>query len=60
MILLYLSTGMYFCYSKYKFLNDTGTSEDFELKFTLDLDTYTQSKETWLGLGKRPFLNAMY
>ncbi|XP_073243444.1 choline transporter-like protein 4 isoform X2 [Porites lutea] len=43
--------GMYFCYSKYKFLNDTGTSADFELKFTLDLDTYTQSKETWLGLG---------
>lgn len=43
--------GMYFCYSKYKFLNDSGTSEDFELKFTLDLDTYTQSKETWLGLG---------
>lgn len=43
--------GMYFCYSKYKFLNDSGTSEDFELKFTLDLDTYTKSKETWLGLG---------
>lgn len=51
---------MYFCYSKYKFLNDSGTSEDFELKFTLDLDTYTQSKETWLALGKRPFLNAMF
>lgn len=51
---------MYFCYSKYTFLNDSGTSKDFELKFTLDLDTYTQSKETWLGLGKRPFLNAMF
>ena len=41
---------MYFCYSKYKFLEDTGTS--VELKFTFDLDSYTQSKDTWLGLGK--------
>lgn len=41
--------GMYFCYSKYKFLEDTGTS--VELKFTFDLDSYTQSKDTWLGLG---------
>lgn len=43
--------GMYFCYSKYKFLKDSGTSQDFELKFTLNLDTYTQSKDTWLGIG---------
>lgn len=43
--------GMYFCYSKYKFLKDSGTSKDFELKFTLNLDTYTQSKDTWLGIG---------
>lgn len=43
---------MYFCYSKYKFLKDSGTSQDFELKFTFDLDNYTKSKDTWLGLGK--------
>lgn len=43
---------MYFCYSKYKFLKDSGTSQEFELKFTFDLDSYTKSKETWLGLGK--------
>ena len=42
---------MYFCYSKYKFLKDSGTSQDFELKFTFDLDSYAQSKDTWLGLG---------
>ena len=44
--------GMYFCYSKYKFLEDSGTSQEFELKFTFNLDSYTKSKETWLGLGK--------
>lgn len=43
--------GMYFCYSKYKFLKDSGTSQDFELKFTFDLDSYTKSQDTWLGLG---------
>ncbi|XP_078343267.1 choline transporter-like protein 4 isoform X2 [Oculina patagonica] len=43
--------GMYFCYAKYKFLEDSGTSQDFELKFTTDLDSYTNSKDTWLGLG---------
>lgn len=46
---------MYYCYSKYKFLEDSGTSQEFELKFTFDLDSYTQSKETWPGLGKWPF-----
>ena len=49
----FLHSGMYFCYSKYKFLKDSGTSKDFELKFTLNLDTYTQSKDTWLGIGKQ-------
>ena len=44
--------GMYCCYSKYKFLQDSGTSQDFELKFTFNLDAYTNSKETWLVLGK--------
>lgn len=43
--------GMYFCFSKYKFLEDSGTSQEFELKFTFDLDSYTKSKETWLALG---------
>ena len=51
--LFFLHSGMYFCYSKYKFLKDSGTSKDFELKFTLNLDTYTQSKDTWLGIGKQ-------
>ncbi|KAJ7334391.1 hypothetical protein OS493_014702 [Desmophyllum pertusum] len=41
--------GMYFCYSKYMFLNDSGTSQEF--KFTFDLDNYRKSKDTWLGLG---------
>ncbi|XP_068728860.1 choline transporter-like protein 4 [Montipora capricornis] len=43
--------GMYYCFSKYKFLQDSVTSQDFELKFTFNLDVYTNSKETWLGLG---------
>ncbi|KAK2566944.1 Choline transporter-like protein 2 [Acropora cervicornis] len=47
-----LIAGMYCCYSKYKFLEDSGTSQDFQLKFTFDLDVYTNSKETWLVLGQ--------
>ncbi|XP_067057187.1 choline transporter-like protein 4 isoform X1 [Acropora muricata] len=46
-----LIAGMYCCYSKYKFLQDSGTSQDFQLKFTFDLDVYKNSKETWLVLG---------
>ena len=53
LFLIFFHLGMYFCYSKYKFLKDSGTSQDFELKFTLNLDTYTQSKDTWLGIGKQ-------
>ena len=44
--------GMYACYTKYKFLEDSGTSEDFKLKFTFDLSSYTKSKDTWLGIGE--------
>lgn len=47
--------GMYACYSKYKFLADSGTSEDFQLKFTFDLSSYSKSKDTWLGIGEWQF-----
>ncbi|XP_031574217.1 choline transporter-like protein 4 isoform X2 [Actinia tenebrosa] len=43
--------GMYWCFSKFKMLNDSGESKPFELKFTVDLSTYKDSKETWLALG---------
>ncbi|KAK3747927.1 hypothetical protein QZH41_008845, partial [Actinostola sp. cb2023] len=43
--------GMYWCFSKYKELNDSGKSQKFELKFTVDLSSYGNSKETWLALG---------
>ena len=51
---------MYFCYSKYKFLVDSGTSEDFELRFTFDLDSYANSKETWLALGENADRECLY
>ncbi|XP_065067875.1 choline transporter-like protein 4 isoform X2 [Rhopilema esculentum] len=43
--------GIYYCFAKYKYLVDSGTSKDIVWKFTLNLDNYTRSKNTWMVLG---------
>ncbi|XP_020916237.1 choline transporter-like protein 4 isoform X2 [Exaiptasia diaphana] len=43
--------GMYWCFSKFKEINDKGTSKSIELKLTFDLSYYGDYKETWLALG---------
>ena len=50
--LLYIFPGIYFCFNKYKYLVDSGTSQDIVWKFTINLTNYTQSKDTWMVIGE--------
>eukprot|EP00794_Sanderia_malayensis_P015860 gene15860-17458_t len=43
--------GIYFCFKKYKYLSDSGTSKDIVWKFSFNLSNFTQSKNTWLTFG---------
>jgi len=43
--------GIYQCFKKYKYLVDSGKSQDILWKFSLNLDNYTRSKNTWMVLG---------
>ncbi|CAB4019009.1 Hypothetical predicted protein, partial [Paramuricea clavata] len=46
-VLTLLGYGVYYCYTKYKELDDAGESSDFV--FTADLSVYKDSKKTWLA-----------
>ncbi len=50
--LLLIFPGIYFCFNKYKYLVDSGTSQDIVWKFTINLTNYTQSKDTWMVIGE--------
>ncbi|XP_046845307.1 choline transporter-like protein 4 isoform X2 [Xenia sp. Carnegie-2017] len=43
--------GIYFCYHKYKDLEDRGVDKSIEWKFTTNLDNFTNSKKFWLASG---------
>ncbi|XP_028395012.1 choline transporter-like protein 4 [Dendronephthya gigantea] len=46
-VLTLLGFGVYYCYTKYKELDDAGESSDFV--FTANLSVYKDSKKTWLA-----------
>ena len=48
---MYALLGIYRCFAKYKYLVDSGTSQDIVWKFSLNLDNFTRSKNTWMVLG---------
>jgi hypothetical protein len=54
--LLFIFTGIYFCYNKYADLEDKGVDQSIEWKFTSNLDGFTNSKKFWLAAGKNAML----
>lgn len=49
---LCFSQGIYFCYAKYKDLDDRGIDKSIEWQFTSNLDGFTNSKKFWLAAGE--------